>query len=226
MRMSKPGLAFCALAAMSSFANLAAAQQIQSIGDVPGATAGLLVSPVNSTNTQAFSYVSGLGTIVGDVIVTNNATGTAFDMTITNLTFTCIVPNSANAGDVTLVVDHHYTIGGAGPYTAAHSISGSWTSGPGSAVQLDGTQGVGAPTVALPSLATFVTPFSLGPATAAVPSGTAPQYVIQAVLRLHTDSTGAIILPSSAHVSVTMVPEPTTVVALAAASVALLRRRR
>lgn len=167
------------------------------------------------------------GTLTADVIVANNATGSVFDLTITNLIYTCLIPNSFGGGDVTMIVGHTYQLGvGPGPYVGSHGLSGTMTSGPGQAVQLDSIQNAGVAPFALPTLLATTTVFSLGPVSSALPLPTANLYQIQATLRLHTDGTGLINLPSSAHVRFSPVPEPTTLAVASGAMSVLLRRRR
>ncbi len=208
-------------------ASAASGQVISLTGDLVGGAVGTPSSLFNTTFTQPFSVTAANGTIAGDVIVANNAAGTQFDLTITNLTYNCTIVNTANAGDVIVIVNHFYLMGAVGPFTGSHSLSGSWTSGPFSAVQLDSLQDVGNSNTPLATLLATATPFALGPASVAVPgSATGALYQIQAILRLHTDGLGSITLPSSAHISTTLlVPEPTTLF-LAAASIPIALRRR
>lgn len=219
-----------ALAAVGALAGapIAGAQSINLSGDL-GATSwtGVGFSPINSTNTTPFAWAAGNGTITGDVIVANDPTGTVFDLTITNLNYTCTATNTAGFGDVILVVQHVYVTSGAGFYTGSHTLNGSWTSGPGSVVQLDSVQDFGGSNVSLATLTAMTSPFSVGPSSALVPSSnSAGVYQIQAVLRLRTDGLGTILLPTSAHVRAALIPAPGTAGVLALVGLVASRRRR
>lgn len=202
------------------------AQIIDLYGDLgTGTTLGTPFSPVNSTFTQSFSQSTLAGNITGDVIVSNDPTGSIFDMTITNLTYNCIIPNGSGFGDVTVQVLHTYVTGGGGSYTGSQSMAGTWTSGPLSVVQLDSIQDYANTNVFLPSLVATSSPFNLGPVSGTVLS-LAPTYQILANLRLHTDGVGAVNLPSSVHIHVELVPGPGGCGVLAFAGLMGMRRRR
>ena len=154
---------FAALVSLSA-ASPGHAQIIDLYGDLgTGTTLGTPFSPVNSTFTQSFSQSTLAGNITGDVIVSNDPTGSIFDMTITNLTYNCIIPNGSGFGDVTVQVLHTYVTGGGGSYTGSQSMAGTWTSGPLSVVQLDSIQDYTNTNVFLPSLVATSSPFTLGP---------------------------------------------------------------
>lgn len=204
------------------------AQQISIIGDLgTGGATGVPLSLINSTFTQPFSLSAPAGNITGDVIVTNDPTGTIFDLTITNLVYNCIFPNSSGFGDVSIIVQHIYQTPGPGSFTGSQSLSGNWTSGPLSVVQLDSLQDFGGSNVSLPSLIATVSPFNLGPVSASVTSSnSANVYGIQAILRLQADGAGTINLPSSAHIHVAPVPSPGAAGLFGLAGIAAARRRR
>lgn len=204
----------------------AQAQVINLFGDLgTGTTLGTPFSPINSTFTQSFTQTAAAGTISGDVIVTNDPTGTIFTMTITNLAYTCTATNAAGVGDVIVVVDHTYITSGFGTYVGTHALSGSWTSGPNSLVQLDGIHDFGGSNVSLPTLLATASPFALGP-TSATATTTGLIYQIRTILRLQTDGLGTITLPSSADITVTLVPGPTGAAALGLMALAGAQRRR
>lgn len=220
---SRTALSACALLALAGGAH---AQFVDLYGDLgTQSTTGAPFSPVNSTNTVPFSWTAPAGNITGDVIVANDPTGTIFDITITNLTYNCVLPNLSGFGDVILVVQHTFATSGSGTYFGSQSLAGSWTSGPNSKVQLDSLQDMGGANVNLPSLLALTSPFSLGPVGASFLSPS-PTYTIQAVLRLQADGVGGINLPSSAHVSAQLVPAPGSLALLGLGGVAAMRRRR
>lgn len=216
-----------ALAGAAGFgAGNAQAQIINLFGDLgTGTTLGTPFSPINSTFTQSFTQTAAAGTITGDVIVTNDPTGTIFTMTITNLAYTCTVANAAGTGDVIVVVDHTYITSGFGTYVGTQSLSGSWTSGPNSLVQLDSIHDFTASNVSLPTLLATTSPFALGPVSATATT-TGLIYQIRTILRLQTDGLGTITLPTSAHITATLVPGPTGAAALGLLGVAASARRR
>lgn len=202
------------------------AQVINLYGDLGVNTwLGAPFSPVNSTVTTPFTWSAAAGSITGDVIVANDPTGTIFDLTITNLTYTCTTANAAGKGDVIIQVQHTYATSGSGTYTGSQSLAGSWTSGPASIVQLDSIQDYTGANFNLPSLIATTSPFSLGPVGGSVLSS-APTYQILATLRLETDGTGAINLPSSAHVHVEVTPAPAGAGVFALGGLVAARRRR
>ncbi len=202
------------------------AQVINLYGDLgTNAWTGIGVSPPSSTFTQPFSQSAANGTITGDVIVANDPTGTIFDLTITNLTYNCTTANAAGNGDVIVQVLHSYIMGGPGPFTGSQSLAGNWTSGPNSLVQLDSIQDFGGSNINLPTLLATTSPFSLGPVSSLVFSASG-SYQILATLRLETDGTGAINLPSSAHIHVDLAPSPGTCGLLGLAGLVAARRRR
>lgn len=202
------------------------AQVIDLYGDLgTGTTLGTPFSPVNSTFTQSFSQSTLAGNITGDVIVSNDPTGSIFDMTITNLTYNCIIPNGSGFGDVTVQVLHTFVTGGGGTYTGSQSLAGTWTSGPLSVVQLDSIQDYTNTNVLLPSLIATTSPFNLGPVSGTVLS-LAPTYQILANLRLHSDGVGSISLPTSAHFHIELAPSPGTCGLLGLAGLVASRRRR
>ncbi len=210
-----------------AFSSTASAQAINVIGDLFGTATGTPLSVAGTIFTQPISITALNGTLVGDVIVSNNASGNMFDLTITNLTYNCLIPNASGAGDVVMIVSHTYQVGvGPGPYIGSQSLSGTNTSGPLRAVQLDSVQDFGGANLSLPSLLSTAASFSLGPVTSALPAPSSNLYSIQATLRLHTDGTGVINLPSSAHVSFSVVPEPTALGFVSGAMFIALRRRR
>ncbi len=225
-------LAPAVLAALTAFAAAAGSAHAQSIvvtGDLgPGGAVGIPVSPVNSTSTQPFSQSTPAGNITGDVIVASDVTGTIFDLTITNLVYNCIVPNSSGFGDVTITVQHHYATTSQGIYTGSHALAGSWTSGPLSTVQLDSIQDFNVSNVPLPTLLATVSPFNLGPVSANISTfgTTSPTYEILATLVLHADGPGSIILPNSAHIRAELVPSVGTTGLFGVAVAAGFRRRR
>ena len=202
------------------------AQVINLYGDLGTNTwLGAPFSPVNSTVTTPFTWSAANGNITGDVIVANDPTGTIFDLTITNLTYNCTTANAAGHGDVIIQVQHTYVTSGSGSYTGSQSLAGSWTSGPASIVQLDSIQDYTGANFNLPSLIATTSPFNLGPVGGSVLSS-APTYQILATLRLETDGTGAINLPSSAHVHVALAPAPGVCAVMGVVGVAMGRRRR
>lgn len=212
--------------AASALTGSASAQLINLYGDLGTQfTTGAPFSPINSTLTTPFSWSNANGSITGDVIVSNDPTGTIFDLTITNLTYTCLIANAAGFGDVILQVQHAYATSGSGTYTGQHSLAGSWTSGPNSIVQLDSIQDFGGSNVFLPSLIATSSPFSLGPVSGTALT-TSPVYNIQATLRLQTDGLGSIFLPSSAHFRAALVPTPGAVALLGLGGLLTSRRRR
>lgn len=216
---------FAALVSMAA-ARSGHAQVIDLYGDLgTGTTLGTPFSPVNSMFTQPFSQSAANGNITGDVIVANDPTGSIFDLTITNLTYNCTTANAAGKGDVIVQVLHTFVTGGGGTYTGSQSLAGNWTSGPLSIVQLDSIQDYTGANFNLPSLIATTSPFSLGPVSGSVLS-TAPTYQILATLRLETDGTGSIFLPSSAHIHVELVPGPGACGLLGLAGLAAARRRR
>ncbi len=224
IRRAVPCLVVAALAVLAPAR--AGAQTIDLFGDLgTSTTTGIAVSPINSTFTQPFSLTAANGNITGDVIVANDPTGTIFDLTITNLTYNCTTPNSSGFGDVIVQVLHSYAMGGPGPFTGSHSLAGSWTSGPLSLVQLDTIQDYLGSNTSLPSLVATTSPFNLGPVSTTAP-GASGMYSILATLRLRTDGTGAINLPSSAHIRAEMVPGPGAAALLAMGGVVAFRRRR
>lgn len=205
------------------------AQTIGLTGDLgPGSFTGIAISPINSSFTQPFSQSTPAGNITGDVIVASDVTGTIFDLTITNLTYNCLIPNSSFAGDVTVTVHHHYATTSPGIYTGSQSLSGNFTSGPFSFVQLDSIQDFNVSNVPLPTLLATTSTFNLGPVSANISTlgTTTPMYEIFATLVLHTDLTGAINLPSSAHIHVEMIPAPGACGVLGLAGLVATRRRR
>ena len=206
------------------------AQFVNMFGDLGSQSlTGILVSPINSNLTTPFTWSAGAGSISGDVIMDNNATGTVFSLTITNLVYTCTVPNTAGIGDVTLDVMHHFQPGGTGglpgPYSASHALAGSWTSGPASMVTLSTILDFGGTNVPLTPLFATVSPFSLGPVSA-TSSNSFPTYQIFTQLRLQTDNTGTITLPNSAHITVSFVPSPNAAGLLGLGGLLSVRRRR
>jgi hypothetical protein len=212
--------------AASALAGSASAQLINLYGDIGTQfTTGAPFSPINTTLTTPFSWSNANGSITGDVIVANDPTGTIFDLTITNLTYTCITPNTSGFGDVILQVQHAYATSGTGTYFGQHSLAGSWTSGPNSIVQLDNIQDFGNSNVSLPSLIATTSPFNLGPVTGFALT-TSPVYSVQATLRLRSDGVGAISLPSSAHFRASLVPAPGSIALLGLGSLLAARRRR
>ncbi len=216
------------LAALASLAAAAPghAQIIDLYGDLgTGTTLGTPFSPVNSTFTQPFSQSAANGNITGDVIVANDPTGSIFDLTITNLTYNCTTANAAGKGDVIVQVLHTFVTGGGGTYTGSQSLAGSWTSGPLSIVQLDSIQDYLGSNTNLPSLIATTSTFSLGPVSGSVLSS-APTYQILATLRLETDGTGSIFLPSSAHIHVELAPSPGACGLLGLGGLVASRRRR
>ncbi len=222
---------FSLLAGLVLFAaaGSAQAQLINLTGDLgPGSFTGIAISPINSSFTQPFSQSTAAGSITGDVIVASNVTGTVFDLTITNLTYTCLIPNSSFAGDVTVTVHHHYATTSPGIFTGSQSLSGSFTSGPFSFVQLDSIQDFNVSNVSLPTLLATTSTFNLGPVSANISTlgTTTPMYEIFATLVLHTDLTGAINLPSSAHIHAEMIPAPGACGVLGLAGMVAARRRR
>jgi hypothetical protein len=222
-------LCVSALGLCLGFTSLLHGQAATLSGDLGGGTfVGTPISLPGSTFTLPFSQTAPAGTIVGDIIVTNDPTGTIFDMTITNLVYTCTAVNTAGFGDVMLVINHVYATAGVGPYTGSHALAGSWTSGPNSVVQLDSLHDVGLTnTPILPGLLATTSPFALGPFSVNVPAtASANTYAIQATLRLRTDGLGAITLPSSAHINATLVPEPAGLSALLLGAGAITMRRR
>jgi len=219
---------FTALASLAA-AGSVGAQTIGLTGDLgPGSFTGIPISPINSSFTQPFSQSTPAGNITGDVIVASDVTGTIFDLTITNLTYNCLVPNSSFAGDVTVTVHHHYATTSPGIYTGSQSLSGNFTSGPFSFVQLDSIQDFNVSNVPLPTLLATTPTFSLGPVSANISTlgTTTPMYEIFATLVLHTDLTGAINLPSSAHIRAQMIPAPGAAGVLCVGGVMAIRRRR
>ncbi len=205
----------------------ASGQTINIVGDLgPGLIAGTPSSAPGTTFTQAFTQTAPAGNVAFDVIVANDPTGTIFDLTITNLVYNVTALNSAGAGDVTVIVDHTYLTTSPGPYLGSHSLSGSWTSGPMSAVQVDTIMDFGGANIMIPSLTATVSPFALGPSTNTAPGITTGIFNIRAILRLHSDGLGSISLPTSYDISVQAIPEPATLSILAGAALIGLRRRR
>jgi hypothetical protein len=212
---------------LSGMPGAASGQTINIVGDLgTGSITGTPSSGPNSTFTQAFTQTAGAGNITFDVIVANDITGTIFDLTITNLVYNVTALNSAGAGDVSVIVDHTYLTSSVGPYLGSHSLSGSWTSGPMSDVQVDTIMDFGGANILIPSLTATVSPFGLGPATNTAPGNSAGIFNIRAILRLHSDGLGSISLPTSYDITVQPVPEPATLSILAAAFAVGLRRRR
>lgn len=210
----------------AAIAGPAAAQQINLYGDLgTNSTFGAPFSPINSTLTTPFTWSAPAGSITGDVIVANDPTGTIFDLTITNLTYTCTIVNAAGFGDVILQVQHAYATSGSGTYFGQHSLAGSWTSGANSIVQLDSIQDFGGSNVFLPSLIATSSPFNLGPVSGSALTSS-PVYNIQATLRLRTDGLGSIFLPSSAHFRATLAPTPGSIALLGLGGLLTSRRRR
>lgn len=210
-------------------AGSAHAQSIGLTGDLgPGSFTGIAISPINSSFTQPFSQSTAAGSITGDVIVASNVTGTVFDLTITNLAYTCLIPNSSFAGDVTVTVQHSYATTSPGIFTGSQALSGSFTSGPFSFVQLDSIQDFNVSNVPLPTLLATTPSFNLGPVSANISTlgTTTATYDILATLVLHTDLTGTIALPSSAHIHVEMIPAPGAAGLLGLAGLVATRRRR
>jgi hypothetical protein len=215
------------------FSSQARGQVVNVLGDLgAGSFSGVSVTVPGATSTLPVSMTGTNGTLTADVIVANNATGNVFDLTITNLTYTCTVPNSSGFGDVAMIVNHTYQVGaGPGPYQGSHALSGNMSAGPLSVVLLDSIQDVGGANVALATMIATTPVFALGPVSSSLPVPSSNLYSIQATLRLRTDGTGFINLPTSAHVQFAPVgiPEPTTML-LAGLPMALtsrsLRRRK
>ncbi|MBL0928207.1 MAG: PEP-CTERM sorting domain-containing protein [Phycisphaerales bacterium] len=204
------------------------AQVVSLFGDLgPGGVTGTPISAINSTFTQSFTQTAAAGSIAFDVIVSNDPTGTIFDLTITNLNYTCTAPNTSGFGDVSVIVTHTYQASGSGTYLGSHALSGSWTSGALSTVQLNSIQDFGVTNTPLTPLLATSSPFSLGPATQTVVTGnSAVVYQIQAILRLRTDGLGSIVLPSSAHIRGQLVPAPSAAAVLGLGVLGVARRRR
>lgn len=230
MKTTRP-FSVVVFAALATCAGHASGQVINMTGDLGTASLTGIASPVSLTNTtatQSFSWAGPGGTISGDVIVADDPTGTIFTMTITNLFLTVTGPNSAGvpALDVTLTVDHLYqSATGFGTYTGSHALSGSWTNAPTSWVQLDSTQDVGYANQPLSTLLASSSPFSLSSSSPVVVTSGSGKYGIQAILHLHADGLGTITLPSSAHISATLVPAPGMLPLLGLASITRRRRR-
>jgi hypothetical protein len=218
-------------AALIALAGAAHAQQINMTGDLGTASLTGLASPVSLTNTTSttnFSWAGPGGSITGDVIVSNDPTGTIFTMTITNLALSVTGPNSAGvpALDVTLTVDHLYqSATGFGTYTGSHALSGFWTNLPTSYVQLDSTQDVGYANTPLTTLLATSSPFALSSSSPVVVTSGSGKYGIQAVLHIFADGLGTVTLPTSAHISATLVPAPGALALLALSPLAARRRR-
>ena len=220
---------FSILGAIAAASSSASAQLVNVLGDLGTTSAtGVAVSLPGTTNTQAFSLSALNGSITGDVIVANNATGSVFDLTITNLTYTCTIASGSGFGDVSVLVSHTYQLGaGPGPYTGSHAFSGinTNTSGAGRNVQLDSIQDVGFTNTPLPTLASNLTSFTVAPVFSFLPAPSSNLYSIQATLRLRTGGTGVVFLPASAHVQFSAIPEPTTLTFLSGVILVGLRRR-
>ncbi len=206
-------------------------QQIIVGGDITGTTSGVGLSTFNTTNTQPFSFASGPNTITGDVIVANNALGDTFTLTITNLVFTSVTPNpGTGALDVFVEVVHSYLPGTPGPFFGSQAVSGSWAGGPLTVLQLETLMDVGATNIYLPSIyVDFPSQnptLTAGPNLGVVPATLSNPFQINTVLRMRIDGTGNITLPTSVDVSVTPIPEPTSLALLALGGLTMLRRRR
>ncbi len=219
------------LAAVSfaSVSNLQAAALVTVAGDLAGAFGTASTLPINTpSSVQSFSITSGGNTLVGDAITTNDPSGTIFTMTITNLVFTCVTPNSSNSLDVTISVNEHYAMGTPGPFMGDHAISGTFGGGAGplTTAILDSTHGVSFPTTTLPTITASSSPFNVSSLNNPVPAGPMTQYVIQGDLRLHIDGTGNITLPSSADIVARALPEPGSLGLLGLGGMMMLRRKR
>lgn len=220
----------CAAAVCLMAAGTARAQMISMTGDLGTASMVGTASPIsmmNTTNTTTFAWAGAGGNITGDVNVSNDPTGTIFTMTITNLTFNATAPGSSGAGtDVTIVVDHLYESIGNGTYNASHALSGNWTVGGASYIQLDSIQDVGYANQPLSTLLATSSPFALSNGAAVAVSSGAGKYGIQATLQFHADTLGSMFLPTSAHITVAFVPAPGAVGVLGVAGLMGMRRRR
>lgn len=218
--MKNKPLRLCAACLLSliPFATPAKGTLIQLEGDfgTQNTSGTTVLLGVGNTVTENFSFTHATGTLTGDVVAQN--LGAAFELTITNLSYE---PTAAGAvtgvHSIELYVGQEY-VATAGVYNASHDFAGTSDLGAGqnASINMQTTHNFSA---TLPGLFDTVAgggvglPLSDGPVAQNVTT-TGNIHVIETWLALTIDggvaASSKIVLPASAHVSATLVPESAT----------------